>query len=66
LLFDIHSNRSGFPDLIQFFPNSPNGKNYRLIEVKGPGDRLQDNQQRWLEYFSAHDIPAEVWYVRWQ
>lgn len=62
LLFDIKNNRSGFPDLIQFFPEQ---KNYRMIEVKGPGDRIQDNQARWLDYFSRHDIPAEVCYVRW-
>ncbi|PUA30754.1 MAG: hypothetical protein B0W54_09935 [Cellvibrio sp. 79] len=62
LLFDIKNNRSGFPDLIQFFPEQ---KSYRMIEVKGPGDRIQDNQARWLDYFSRHDIPAEVCYVRW-
>lgn len=63
MLFDIKSNRSGLPDLIQFFPEE---KTYRLIEVKGPGDRIQDNQQRWLEYFAKHQIPAEVYYVSWQ
>lgn len=63
MLFDIKNNRSGLPDLIQFFPEE---KTYRLIEVKGPGDRIQDNQQRWLEYFSKHHIPAEVYYVSWQ
>lgn len=63
LLFDIKSNRSGLPDLIQFFPAQ---KTYRMIEVKGPGDRIQDNQKRWLDYFSQHKIPAEVWYVRWE
>ncbi len=62
LLFDIKNNRSGFPDLIQFFPDQ---KTYRMIEVKGPGDRIQDNQARWLDYFSRHNIPAEVCYVRW-
>lgn len=62
LLFDIKNNRSGFPDLIQFFPEQ---KNYRMIEVKGPGDRIQDNQARWLDFFSQHAIPAEVCYVRW-
>lgn len=62
LLFDIRSNRSGLPDLIQFFPEE---KRYRMIEVKGPGDRIQDNQRRWLDYFAQHQIPAEVWYVRW-
>jgi hypothetical protein len=63
LLFDIKNNRSGLPDLIQFFPEQ---KTYRMIEVKGPGDRIQDNQQRWLDYFAQHQIPAEVCYVRWQ
>lgn len=63
LLFDIKANRSGLPDLIQFFPAQ---KTYRLIEVKGPGDRLQDNQLRWLDFFARHEIPAEVCYVSWQ
>ncbi|RYG07254.1 MAG: VRR-NUC domain-containing protein, partial [Chitinophagaceae bacterium] len=63
LLFDIKSNRSGLPDLIQFFPETGS---YRMIEVKGPGDRIQDNQRRWLDYFSQKIIPAEVWYVSWQ
>jgi VRR-NUC domain/Fanconi anemia-associated nuclease SAP domain len=63
ILFDIKMNRSGLPDLIQFFPAE---KTYRLIEVKGPGDRLQDNQLRWLSYFAKHNIPAEVYYVRWK
>lgn len=63
LLFDIKNNRSGLPDLIQFYPAQ---KTYRMIEVKGPGDRIQDNQQRWLDYFAKHGIPAEVCYVHWQ
>lgn len=63
LLFDLKANRSGLPDLIQFFP----GQNrYRMIEIKGPGDRIQDNQLRWLDYFNAQKIPAEVCYVCWQ
>jgi VRR-NUC domain len=37
-----------------------------MIEVKGPGDRIQDNQQRWLDYFTKHKIPAEVYYVSWK
>lgn len=63
LLFDLRNNCSGFPDLIQFFPDR---QSYRLIEVKGPGDRIQDNQQRWLEFFAQHAIPAEVCYVCWR
>lgn len=62
ILQDIKSNRSGLPDLIQFWPAE---KRYRMIEVKGPGDRLQDNQIRWLDYFARHDIPVAVYYVQW-
>lgn len=64
LLFDIKNNRSGLPDLIQFYPGDNNA--YRMIEIKGPGDRIQDNQQRWLDYFSLKAIPAEVCHVNWQ
>ncbi|WAG77279.1 VRR-NUC domain-containing protein [Metapseudomonas furukawaii] len=62
LLADIKANRAGLPDLIQFWPDQ--GR-YRLIEVKGPGDRLQDNQLRWLEFCAQHGIPVEVCYVQW-
>jgi hypothetical protein len=62
MLHDIPSNRSGFPDLIQFWPRE---RRYRMIEVKGPGDRLQDNQIRWLDYCMAHDMPVAVCYVQW-
>ncbi|WP_397473334.1 VRR-NUC domain-containing protein [Pusillimonas sp.] len=62
LLVDIPGNRSGLPDLIQFQPAT---KNYRMIEVKGPGDRLQDNQRRWLAYFAQHGMPVAVCFVRW-
>lgn len=36
-----------------------------MIEVKGPGDRLQDNQLRWLEFCGDHQMPVTVCYVRW-
>jgi hypothetical protein len=62
LLADLKNNRSGFPDLIQFWPAE---KRYRMLEVKGPGDRLQDNQQRWLDYCLRHDIPVAVAHVTW-
>ncbi len=62
LLLDIRSNRSGLPDLIRFWPAE---RRYELIEVKGPGDRLQDNQIRWLEYCVQHDMPVRVLDVRW-
>jgi hypothetical protein len=62
ILQDIKTNRSGLPDLIQFWPAE---KRYQMIEVKGPGDRLQDNQVRWLHYFAEHGIPVAVCYVQW-
>lgn len=63
ILLDIKVNRSGLPDLIQFWPEE---KRYRMVEVKGPGDRLQDNQRRWLDYCAAHAMPVTVCYVSWQ
>ncbi|QEM83276.1 VRR-NUC domain-containing protein [Halomonas binhaiensis] len=66
LLHDPAANRAGLPDLIQFLPDATEGPRYRLIEVKGPGDRLQDNQKRWLAFFSRHAIPAEVCHVQWE
>lgn len=67
LLLNIREHRSGFPDLIRFFPNAADReKRYEMVEVKGPGDRLQDHQIRWLEFFAIEGIPASVCYVRWQ
>jgi hypothetical protein len=62
LLQDIKANRTGMPDLIQFFPEQ---QRYRMIEVKGPGDRLQDNQLRWLDFCAEHGMPVVVCYVQW-
>lgn len=58
---DLRNNRSGLPDLIQFWPAE---QRYCMIEVKGPGDRLQDNQVRWLDYCHAHHMPVAVCYVQ--
>lgn len=62
LLDDLKTNRCGLPDLVRFWPAE---RRYELIEVKGPGDRLQDNQARWLEYAVAHGLPVQVCHVRW-
>ncbi|MHA7880729.1 MAG: VRR-NUC domain-containing protein [Saccharospirillum sp.] len=58
LWLDLKRHRSGFPDLFQITETG-----YRWIEIKGPGDRLQDNQRDWLQVFAEADIPAEVWYI---
>lgn len=52
--------RNGFPDLIRF-----SNTGYELIEVKGPGDKLQANQTRWLKYFQKKGIPSSVVWVSW-
>lgn len=62
MLDDLNENASGFADLVQFFVPE---RSYRFIEVKGPGDRVQDNQRRWLSFCARHDLPVEVWHVRW-
>lgn len=63
ILDGIAANRSGFPDLIQFWPQE---KRYRMIEIKGPGDRLQDNQIRFLDFCLEHEMPVAVCYVEWE
>ena len=63
ILADVKANHTGFPDLIQFWPLE--GR-YTMIEVKGPGDRLQDNQLRWIEYCSMHGMPVSVCYLQWE
>lgn len=62
ILADIKANCTGFPDLIQFWPAE---RRYNMIEVKGPGDRLQDNQLRWIEYCTTHQMPVSVCYLKW-
>jgi hypothetical protein len=62
MLDDLADNCTGLPDLIQFLPGE---RSYRMVEVKGPGDRLQDNQKRWLNFFMAHGMPVTVCYVQW-
>ena len=61
ILLDLRNNRAGFPDLTLF----PADGGYRLIEVKGPGDSLQKNQQRWMQFFAEHDIPHALAQVQW-
>ena len=59
---DIRANSTGLPDLIQFFPLE---RRYVMIEVKGPGDRLQDNQRRWIAHCHRSGIPITVAHATW-
>lgn len=63
ILFDPRENRRGFPDLLAL--GEAQGE-YCLIEVKGPGDALQDSQKRWLRFFRQQGIPAMVAWVTWE
>jgi len=63
MLFDPGENRRGFPDLIAL---GAQAGEYCMIEVKGPGDALQDSQKRWLRFFQAQGIPAQVAWVEWR
>jgi len=60
LFTDLRRHRAGFPDLFQY-----HGDNYCFIEIKGPGDKLQDNQINWLTQFARLGIHAQVCYVRY-
>jgi len=62
MLKDLGNHGAGFPDLVQFWPAQ---RSYRMIEIKGPGDRLQENQRRLFEHCAPHGLPMQVLNVRW-
>ncbi len=55
MLADLRNNTNGLPDLILFRDNA-----YQMVEIKGPGDKLQKNQIRWFRFFHQQSIPATV------
>ena len=61
MLLDTRENTTGLPDLVLF----PEAGGYELIEIKGPGDTLQQNQHRWMQFFFEHGIPSRVVHVSW-
>lgn len=63
LLSDLRHHRRGMPDLALFDQQQPH---YQLIEVKGPGDRLQDHQRLWIETMLREGLPVSVAEVRWK
>lgn len=62
LLLDLRHHRKGMPDLLELDLVS---QNYRLIEVKGPGDRLQDHQRLWIQTMLTQGLPVSVMQVSW-
>ena len=63
MFWGLKDNCSGFPDLISF---SKDSNYYEMIEIKGPGDKLQKNQTRWFQYFKLHDIPCKLIHVEYK
>ncbi|WP_051216508.1 VRR-NUC domain-containing protein [Ferrimonas futtsuensis] len=61
LLFDLRGNRSGHPDLFMARENQA-----RWLEVKGPGDRLQDNQTRWMRFLEDQGADVAVCQVKFE
>jgi len=59
MLQDLKLFRNGMPDLMLFKDGD-----YQWVEVKGPGDKLQDNQWRWIKQFSRLDVNFSVCYVK--
>ncbi len=55
LLSDLKLYRNGMPDLIAFKDDE-----FIWIEVKGPGDKLQDNQWRWIHQFQRLNVPFKL------
>lgn len=58
MLQELKLFRSGMPDLVLFKDDR-----FEWVEVKGPGDRLQDNQWRWFHEFIKLKVPFSVCYV---
>jgi len=54
---------SGFPDLFLFHPD---GSDWALWEVKGPGDSLRPEQERWLGQFQRLGCDVQVVRVKWR
>ena len=59
MLKDLRHYRTGFPDLVAFHDTT-----FEWFEIKGPGDKLQENQKRWLRHFNELNISYRVCYIR--
>ncbi|KAJ7821131.1 VRR-NUC domain-containing protein [Mycena olivaceomarginata] len=57
---DYHGRCSGGPDLIVWNPET---KECRFVEVKGPGDTLQENQKLWSDALLSAGCAVEVCHV---
>ncbi|XP_071506665.1 fanconi-associated nuclease 1-like [Diadema antillarum] len=60
ILRDHRHCRGGMPDLTMWNPDT---HIFRVVEVKGPGDRLSQKQVLWLDFFLGLGVEAEVCHV---
>ncbi|XP_049964095.1 fanconi-associated nuclease 1-like isoform X1 [Schistocerca serialis cubense] len=60
LVKNFHSCRRGFPDLVLWMPAS--GK-CKIVEVKGPNDRLSPDQEVWLDFLFRAGADVEICHV---
>jgi len=57
---DHRNTRSGLPDLTVWDSSS---RTMRMVEVKGPGDRLSTKQILWIRFLNSVGVRAEVCHV---
>ncbi|QSX39270.1 VRR-NUC domain-containing protein [Shewanella cyperi] len=60
MLKDPQFYRSGWPDLLVLKQDG-----LAFVEIKGPGDRLQDSQRRWFDWFKSRQLDASVLHISW-
>ncbi|XP_047357457.1 fanconi-associated nuclease 1-like isoform X1 [Vespa velutina] len=53
--------KAGFPDLVIW---NSNNKTCKIVEVKGPGDKLSVKQTLWLQYLHEMGVNVEVCLVK--
>lgn len=53
----------GMPDLLLWHPERRRAK---ASEVKGPRDRLSEQQRAWAAALSAGGMDVEVWTLLWR
>ena len=54
---------SGFPDLLLVHRGE---RRCQLWEVKGPGDTLRPEQERWLQHFNREGLEARIAWVKYR
>ncbi|XP_066597627.1 fanconi-associated nuclease 1-like isoform X2 [Prorops nasuta] len=61
MMHDFRQWMAGFPDLIIWNPST---FKYKIVEVKGPKDKLSTKQELWLNFLYEHGISVEICWVQ--